>query len=540
MRILLIQPPVQDFYTTSQRLFPLGLCSLKAALKKYDPQLEVQILDCQQGGKHTIPLPKELKFLKDFYPESDHGPFAAFGPYYHFGDFYEEIILKIRRYNPDLIAISSLFSPYHREVLTLANTCKRKLAIPIVVGGAHASACPDLMLKDKSIDFVIRGEGEKPLVALIEQIRGEKKWSVVPNLVYRKEEQIIYNALEKNFLLKDLPPPDSTDFPPSIYQLRGKPLAFILSSRGCPWNCSFCSVHKVFHEGYRERDVEDILAEMHELYKKGIRVFDFEDDNLTFNKERLLQLCHGISEQFPREDIELVAMNGVSYLALDLERLEALWSAGFRELNLSLVSSNQDINKKCHRPFSLEHFKTTVMLAHRLGFAIVSYQILGLPGESLESMKETLLVLVDLPVLVGASPFYIPPESPISKQFDKLDSSDMIRSRLTALGPYPERRGEIFTFFTLIRIIDFFKGLDFPQDQITLSQLVLIEFTDERTRLGFKLFNKLFNEKKLYGKNKKGFFQRTKFEKETFTYVWNSLKQIKTQKGKTIICDQSF
>ena len=279
---------------------------------------------------------------------------------------------------------------------------------------------------------------------------------------------------------------------------------------------------------------------MNELYQRGIRVFDFEDDNLTFNKPRLLNLCKRVQEEFPLGDIELVAMNGVSYLALDKERLDALWSAGFRELNLSLVSSNEEINKKCQRPYSLEHFKNIVNLAHQIGFSIVSYQILGLPEEDTESMRRTLLVLTELPVLVGASPFYIPPKSPIAGYFPAQNAVDLVKARLSALGPYPDRRQEIFTLFTLIRVIDFLKGIEFSSDFISLKELFEHQFQDERTQLGFELLRKLFIEKKLYGKNKKGFFQRTKFEKETFAFVWNSIGQIKTQKGKIIFCDYPF
>ena len=248
MRILLIQPPIQDFYTTTQRLFPLGLCALKASLLKYDPMLDVRIFDCQQGAKHTIALPKELNFLKDFYPESDHSPFAAFGPYYHFGPFFEQIAQKLKAINPDLIAISSLFTPYHREVLSLARACKREIMAPIVIGGPHATACPELMLQEEAIDFVICGEGEKPLVSFVQQLKAEKKWREVPNLVFREGKQIVKNVIEKNYPLADLPHPDSRDFLLDVYKLRGKPLAFILSSRGCPWHCSFCSVHQVYHE----------------------------------------------------------------------------------------------------------------------------------------------------------------------------------------------------------------------------------------------------------------------------------------------------
>ncbi len=541
MRVLLIQPPVQDFYATLQRIYPLGLCCLQAALNKNLPHIETLLVDLQGGqNKKTIALPKELLFLQKFYPDSDHSPFAAFGPYYHFGLSFEQSVQIIKDKKPDLIAISSLFTPYHREVLTLAKRCKEVLSCPIVVGGPHASACFEQMIGHENIDFVIRAEGEKALVELVKQLEGQQDWSRVPNLAYKVNGKIKINPIEKNYSIEALPFPETRDLLSESYTLRGKKMAFILSSRGCPWKCSFCSVHEIFCEGFREREVSSILEEMKSLYLKGVRVFDFEDDNLTFNKKRLLALCQGIKENFPLRDVELVAMNGLSYLALDEERLKAMREAGFTELNLSLVTSNEELNRECQRPYSLEHFKKIVRLAHELGFHIVSYQILGLPGESLKSQRETLKVLTELPVLIGASPFYIPPKTPIASKFAEPSEADLVKARLSVLGPYPDKREEIYTQFSLVRILDFLKGLPFEGESIKLSELQKKTWDQAQIQLGFELIEKLFSEGKLYGKNKKGFFLRSKFKKETFELFWNEFGFIRTQKNQKIINDLKF
>jgi len=92
MKILLIQPPIEDFYETDIRLQPIGLCYLKGVLNKYLPGLDVKILDFHQGyGRKTIPLPKELAYLKPYYPQPDKSPFSSFYHYYHFGASYDVI-----------------------------------------------------------------------------------------------------------------------------------------------------------------------------------------------------------------------------------------------------------------------------------------------------------------------------------------------------------------------------------------------------------------------------------------------------------------
>ena len=541
MRVLLIQPPIQDFYATAQRIYPLGLCSLKAAVQKYLPQIEVRVLDLQSGkSKKTIVLPKELAFLQKFYPDSDHSPFAAFGPYYHFGSSFKQSVQIIKEEKPDLIAISSLFTPYHREVLTLAKLCKETVDCPILIGGPHASACFEQMIQNESIDFVIRAEGERAFVEFLKQYQSDKNWNSVPNLVYKDGGRIFINEIQKNYSLDELFFPDNLDLKLEDYSLRGKSLAFILSSRGCPWKCSFCSVHEIFYEGFRERKVSSIIEEMKDLYKKGVRVFDFEDDNLTFNKKRLLELCESIIKNFPSKDIELVAMNGLSYLALDEERLKAMKEAGFTELNLSLVTSNEDLNKECQRPYSLDHFKKIVLLAYHFGFHIVSYQILGLPGETLESQRETLKFLVELPVLIGASPFYVPPKTIVAEKFSTPTEADLIKARLSVMGPYDDKREEIYTQFSLVRILDFLKGLQFEGKGISLSELQKKNWGNAQIELGFELLEKLFLEGNLYGKNKKGFFLRSKFKKETFGFFWNQINEIRTQRNQTIVNDLKF
>ncbi|MGD8595313.1 MAG: B12-binding domain-containing radical SAM protein, partial [Gammaproteobacteria bacterium] len=133
MKILLIQPPVQDFYDTDIRLQPIGLCYLKAALHKYVPEVEVIIRDYHTGmGRKTVPAPKALRYLKHFYPVADKSPFCSFHQYFHFGLSFAEIAQDIAGLKPDLVGISALFTPYFREALEVADQVKAQLNVPVV------------------------------------------------------------------------------------------------------------------------------------------------------------------------------------------------------------------------------------------------------------------------------------------------------------------------------------------------------------------------------------------------------------------------
>jgi radical SAM superfamily enzyme YgiQ (UPF0313 family) len=408
MKVLLIQPPVQDFYDTDVRLQPIGLCYLKAAVKKYLPDIEVIIRDYHSGrGRMSVPIPKPLKYLREYYPVADKSPFSTFHQYYHFGKSFDEIEAEIADIQPDIVGISSLFTPYYREVLEVAARVKKRLCVPVVVGGSHASAVPTSLLVSPAVDYVIRGEGEKPFVEFLRYIGGRKRREDVPNLVYKSKGELCFNRMAENFAVDELPFPDLSDFLPRDYQLARKPMTFMITSRSCPHKCSFCSVHTTFGTKYRLRSLSNVLEEIELRYEQGYRMIDFEDDNLTYYKNTFKDLCRHLIARFPKRDMEFVAMNGISYLSLDDELLELMGQAGFSQLNLALVSSDKTVRETTKRPHTLDAYLKVVDKATRLGFKIVSYQILGLPNESLDSMIQTLAFNARLPVLLGASPFYL-------------------------------------------------------------------------------------------------------------------------------------
>jgi radical SAM superfamily enzyme YgiQ (UPF0313 family) len=291
MKVLLVQPPVRDYYDTDLRLQPIGLCYLKAAVKKNLPDVEVEVRDYHRGhGRRTVPLPKELSYLSEYYPVADISPFSAFHEYYHFGRSFDKIEEDIAEIKPDVVGISSLFTPYYREALEVARLVKKLLNVPVVMGGPHVSAVPESALADPSVDFVIRGEGEKPFVEFLNYLLGRRRIESVPGLGYKKDESQSFNLIEDNYDINDIPYPDLSDLSLKQYKLAGSPLAFMITSRGCPHACSFCSVHLTFGKKYRARTAHNIIEEIKERYKEGYRVIDFEDDNISFYKDNFKQV----------------------------------------------------------------------------------------------------------------------------------------------------------------------------------------------------------------------------------------------------------
>jgi radical SAM superfamily enzyme YgiQ (UPF0313 family) len=384
------------------------------------------------------------------------------------------------------------------------------------------------------VDYVIRGEGEKAFVEFLRFLRGEKPIEAVPSLAYKKDGRYLSHPLAENFPIDELPFPDLGDLDPARYTAAGKPLTFMITSRSCPHRCSFCSVHTTFGLKYRLRALDSVLDEIELRYQQGYRVIDFEDDNLTYYKETFKELCRRLIARYPRGALELVAMNGISYLSLDDEVLELMAAAGFTQLNLALVSSDKTVRETTKRPHTLAAYLKVVEKARRLGLKVVSYQILGLPNESLASMIQTLAFNARLPVRLGASPFYRTPNAPIARG-GHFTADDYLRSRLTAMAADGDgfEREDIYTLFVATRILNFLKDLALAAPA-AVEDLARRQWREPRRRIGFESLHRLLETKRLWFATKTGWRENLKFRPALFADVLDAAGHVTTHDGVRI------
>ncbi len=472
MKILLIQPPIQDFYQTSIRTQPIGLAYLAASLKNNGH--EVEILDCQTEKKKSIPIPAELSYLKDFYPFNDRSPFRLYSGYYRFGMDWTEIRKRVEDSKADIFGISSSFTPYHGEAVEIAQIIKqwdrRKV---VVMGGAHVSCDPEGVLRSPFVDYVVLGEGEVRFPLLLEQIGEGKPKDIerIGGIGYRKvgttrnrDGEIQINPLQ-NFIhdLDSIPHPARELLDLDRYRMRKKRSTMIITSRGCPHGCAYCSAYLVMGTSFRTRTPEAILKEMMECQKKyGIEIFDIEDDNFTFDQQRAKQLMNLIIETFGEEKIELSAMNGVSFASLDEELLGLMKKAGFKTINLSYVSTDPLTKERMRRPKTMTEFDEILEEAERIGLNVIAYAILGMPGQTIEEMVDTLIYLMGNRVFIGPSIYYPTPGTPL---FERCKQDDILpphpcqwRSSAFPIETKEFSRIDLVTLFRLARVINFIKG----------------------------------------------------------------------------------
>ena len=459
-RILLIQPFVSEYYITNERLVPLGLLSICSYLEERG--IENCLFDCLRNSR------KELK-LPDFYPsykiskknQNDQNPFNFFSKYYQYGND-SGLFETIQKFKPDIIGLSMNFSAYASDSAVLLKKLKNRFRdITFIAGGWHIT-----YLKEKAIelypelDFVISGPGEKPVYELIKYINGDLEQ--LPDCVYSKErEQIYSNELWNNEFYCKRKFIDN-------YTIFGKKSHTLVATRGCMNSCNFC-VMSVFGNGvYFKRKIEDIIFEMTVAYEKGIRYFNFEDDNITTDRDFINKLLNRIINCF--NDISLFAMNGIEYSTLDFELLNLMKKAGFQNLNLSIAIKSETVLKKMNRPFQTDKIYDVVKDSKKLKFNTTVYFICGSPDTNLQDSIETLEYLITMPVLIGLSLFY---KVPGTDSF-KIETDDFNLCRGTAMYTEeswadPDTLNELFIisrFFNYLKsVID--RGDDITYDQIS-------------------------------------------------------------------------
>ncbi len=531
MKLLLIQPPIEDFYDTDIRLQPIGLAYLKATIKKNISNIEVKILDFHHSaGRYTVPIPKSLSYLKKLYPIKDKSPFSTFHQYFHFGSSYENIERAIKKEAPDVVGISSMFTPYYMEVLKIAEIVKRVSVAKVIVGGAHVSAAPLSILNDVNVDYVIRGEGEKPLTTLISHLLiDDLNPFRIPNLGFKIDGKPILNKCEYNTSLDDLPLPDLSDFPINHFTINKRPMICISTSRGCPYKCSFCSSELTFGPDFKQRSVNNVLDEIFSRYNSGYKHFDFIDDNLTHNKEYAINLFDNIAQSF--SDITISVMNGVSYWKLDGEILHSMKKAGLNNLNISLVSIAPKTLKALRRPFDYERFQEVVTIASKININTVAYLILGLPNDTRNNMIDSIVCLAKLPVLIGASIFYKTPATKLNEDYI-FNETEYLSSRSTAIAYEDSNftRSDIYTLFIICRIINFLKPLNFFTDPKKYLNTIIPP--DKRSEIGLKILDELIKNKIFYSYTNSGLKRNNNFNTDLFFNFWNKINSTFELVGK--------
>ena len=377
-KILLIFPPA---YTLKHQrdvnpLPPLGIGFLAAVGEKKGFQMD--ILDALiQGWETEIP--------------------TANPDIVRIGLTDDEIKKAIQEFEPDLVGLSCMFSVQHKiypRILSVIKSASPKIIT--VAGGAHVTVCQEDVLKDPNCDFIISGEAEESLFELIEAIHGKRTFDSVDGLGWKNEDSEL-TIKHKEKWLQDL---DKIPFPAyhimkleryfGLQASHGKrhenKFAPIVTSRGCPAKCTFCSANKMFGYKFRKRSVENIMSEIKFLQENyGVKEIMFEDDNLTAERKHATELFNRLIEE--KSGLIWDTPNGVGLWALNEEMLDLMKESGCVNLNFPVESGDQEVLKDIiKKPLDLKRVKGLLKHSRKIGLNYGMFLVIGSPGEKLSDV----------------------------------------------------------------------------------------------------------------------------------------------------------
>jgi radical SAM superfamily enzyme YgiQ (UPF0313 family) len=294
----------------------------------------------------------------------------------------------------EVVGVNCL-SDYFPEVIELTRELKRR-GKTVIVGGPHASGAPGPTLERSGADFVVVGEGEVTLHELLVALAEGGDPAAVPGVAAASDGGA--SLRERPFVadLDSLPFPDWAAMHPHRYRhaphgafVKRFPVAPIVSSRGCPYECTFCASPRLWRRSIRFRSPGNVVDEIDHLVRRfGVREIHFEDDNLTVKRRHVEGICELLLSR--GIDVSWAAPNGVRVDTLDVELLTLMKRSGCYFLAFGVESGNQEILDRIKKGTDLETIRRAIEAARSVGIQTQAFNIFGLPGETAETIEQTI------------------------------------------------------------------------------------------------------------------------------------------------------
>ena len=405
MRICLVNPPrIQPkLWGNLSILQPLEIAYVAALLEK---QHDVHIIDAANEGWKNLEQIDEKKYRQ--------------------GLKNEEIAARIKRCSPDVVGITISFSGWWKTAYEVASIVKSiDKNIITVLNGLHPSARPADCLKYPNTDFAVIGEAEYTmleLVRVLEQGTTEDLKKIKGIGYIKNGETVITPPRPAIQDLDSLPIPARHLLPMDKYfaaikenpprgEIR-KPWATMITSRGCPYSCIFCSINTIMGRKWRARNPENVVDEIEQLvHTYDIKQIDFIDENMTLDKKRVETICDLIVKR--GLDIDWYTPNGVRADTLDENLLTKMKASGCKKIRVAPESGVQRVvDQIIKKNLKLKAVEKAVILSKKVGIKVGCFFVIGLIGETKEDIEETINYAYKLRRL-GADSFYFSYATPV-------------------------------------------------------------------------------------------------------------------------------
>ncbi len=352
IKTTLVNPPPLEGVYRHQLYLPMGLAYLAAVLEKAGH--EVTVIDC----------PAQMIDLK-------------------------QLKTKLASIEPKLIGITSM-TPTIQSAFLSAQAAKEACPDTIVViGGPHATFMDEEVLaEEKAVDVVVRGEGEETLLELAQNVSNPQALKKIEGITFRNNGQTVRTPTRPYIQkLDELPRPAYKYFSLEKYRLFGRKMLPIMTSRGCPSQCSFCTTARMFGKAFRARSPKSIVDELEWLRDEhGADAFSFYDDTFTLNTKRAVTICEEIKNR--KIGLPWDCQTRVSKVSKEL--LATMRDANCQQVFFGVESGCQKILDAVNKGTTVEQNRKAIKMAKDAGLFVAISVIIGYPGETRDMLMQTI------------------------------------------------------------------------------------------------------------------------------------------------------
>lgn len=346
---------------------------------------------------------------------------------------WEDFENNLKDSNPDIIAITAL-TPTIEKALETARISKELFPNSLIVmGGYHPTFNYEELLEHDFIDIIIRGEGEYTILDLVSTIEKGEDLSKVKGIAFNNiitPDRDLINDLDS------LPYPARHLLPMQEYKLLNMEtrMSTMITSRGCPMQCSFCSSASMHGSKLRLRSVESIIEEIEYLIKNfNIETIAFMDDTFTINKKRVIAIC----DEIIKRDIDVLWGCTARVDTLDEEVLKKMREAGCITLFMGVESAEQQILDNVNKNTTIKKIKNAFKICREEKIRTIASVVLGMPGDTHESINKTVNFVKDLKPSYAI--FSLATPYPGTKFYQQVFENNMIKvkdwSKYTLISP---------------------------------------------------------------------------------------------------------
>ena len=309
---------------------------------------------------------------------------------------HHKLLSTIKGFNPDIIGVS-VFSYCYKYACDLIKVIKDNYKIPLVLGGAHVNIIKEKILLDTGAEFAIKHEGEYSLLELLKELETKgNNFKGIKGLIWRHADGIVENP-DRPWIedLDSLPFPEYDIFDIKKYFFYQDRILPIITSRGCPYACNFCSVNSVMGREFRPRSAKNVVEEIEYFVQKGWKSFAVNDDCFTLDIDRAEEICDLILQK--KIDITFQLLNGIRVDRVTPRLLKKMKLAGCIYVAYGCESGSDKILKIIQKGITTEQVRKAVSWANEAGIPNSVNFIIGHTQETYSNALETINFAKSLP-----------------------------------------------------------------------------------------------------------------------------------------------